>query len=159
MILSVRAARFDDLDALVAGNVALAEETEDVALEVNTLRDGIRALLEGRAPGKYWVVERDGQVVGQLLITFEWSDWRNRLVWWIQSVYVVPEARGGGIFRGLYSAIRREALAAGAGGLRLYVHNANLPAQKVYAALGMNGDHYRVFEDMFAEPARASQTS
>ena len=157
-MLNVRAARIDDLDALVAGNVALAEETEDVALDRHTLRDGIRALLEGGAPGKYWVVERDGRVVGQLLITFEWSDWRNRMVWWIQSVYVLPEARGDGIFRTLYEAARREAQAAGAGGLRLYVHNANVRAQKVYAALGMIGDHYRVFEDMFAEPARASQS-
>jgi ribosomal protein S18 acetylase RimI-like enzyme len=88
-------------------------------------------------------------VVGQLLITYEWSDWRDRMVWWIQSVHVVPEARRHGVFRALYAFVRREAEAEGAGGLRLYVATTNTRAQAVYAALGMNGDHYRVFEDMF----------
>jgi GNAT superfamily N-acetyltransferase len=153
---NVRAAGPGDLDTLVAGNVALAEETERVRLDVNTLREGIRALLESRAPGRYWVAEIDGRVVGQLLITFEWSDWRNRMVWWMQSVYVLPEARGRGVLRTLYLAARREALAAGSGGLRLYVDTTNIGAQGAYAALGMNGDHYRVFEDMFAEPPPSS---
>jgi GNAT superfamily N-acetyltransferase len=153
-VLNVRAAHLDDLDALIAGNVALARESESVTLDVDTLREGIRALLEGHAPGKYWVAEQDGRVVGQLLITFEWSDWRNRMVWWIQSVYVLPDMRGAGVFRTLFDATRHEAQAAGAGGLRLYVDNTNTKAQTVYAALGMNGNHYRVFEDMFHEPAR-----
>jgi len=151
---NVRAAGLEDLAALVSGNVALAEETERVRLEADTLRQGIRALLEARAPGRYWVAELDGRVVGQLLVTFEWSDWRNRMVWWIQSVYVTPDARRSGVLRTLYDAARREALAAGAGGLRLYVDTTNLRAQAVYTSLGMNGDHYRVFEDMFAEPPR-----
>jgi GNAT superfamily N-acetyltransferase len=83
------------------------------------------------------------------MITYEWSDWRNRLVWWFQSVYVVPAERRSGVFREIYAHVRRAARAEGAGGLRLYVHTANARAQAVYAALGMNGDHYRVFEDMF----------
>jgi GNAT superfamily N-acetyltransferase len=153
---SVRAAGPGDLAALVAGNMALAEETERVRLDVDTLRAGIRALLESRAPGRYWVAEIEGRVVGQLLITFEWSDWRNRMVWWIQSVYVLPDARGRGVLRTLYETARREALAAGSGGLRLYVDITNIGAQGAYAALGMNGDHYRVFEDMFAEPPLSS---
>ena len=147
----VRAARAADLEALVAGNLAMAEETERVRLDVQTLRQGIGALLESRAPGRYWVAELDGRVVGQLLITFEWSDWRNRMVWWIQSVYVVPEARRHGVFRTLYDTARREAQAAGAGGLRLYVDTTNTRAQAVYTALGMDGGHYRVFEEMFVE--------
>jgi GNAT superfamily N-acetyltransferase len=150
----IRAARAEDLEALVAGNMALAEETEPVRLDLETLRQGILALLESRAPGRYWVAELEGRVVGQLLVTFEWSDWRNRMVWWIQSVYVAPDARGRGVLRRLYDVARREALAAGAGGLRLYVNTANQRAQAVYAALGMNGDHYRVFEDMFADAPR-----
>jgi GNAT superfamily N-acetyltransferase len=153
----VRPAGAHDLEWLIAGNLALAEETERVRLDAETLRDGIRALLESRAPGRYWVAEVDGRVVGQLLITFEWSDWRNRMVWWIQSVYVVPDARGHDVLRTLYTTARREALAGGAGGLRLYVDTTNLPAQAAYAALGMNGDHYRVFEDMFAEPSRSTR--
>src|SRR6185503_20226604 len=90
---TVRAAAIEDLEALVAGNLALAEETERVRLDVDTLRQGIRALLESRAPGRYWVAELEGRLVGQLLITYEWSDWRNRMVWWIQSVYVAQHAR------------------------------------------------------------------
>jgi len=148
---TVRTAAVEDLEALVAGNMALAEETEGVRLAVETLRQGVLALLESRAPGRYWVAELEGRVAGQLLVTFEWSDWRNRMVWWIQSVYVVPDARGCGVLRTLYDTARREALAAGAGGLRLYVHTGNRRAQAVYQALGMNGEHYRVFEDMFEE--------
>jgi GNAT superfamily N-acetyltransferase len=152
---TVRAAAHADLEALVTGNIALADESEHVRLDADTLREGIRALLESRAPGRYWVAALDGRVAGQLLVTFEWSDWRNRMVWWIQSVYVVPDARGRGVLRALYDVVRREALAAGAGGLRLYVDTTNTRAMAVYTALGMNGDHYRVFEDMFAEPSRS----
>jgi GNAT superfamily N-acetyltransferase len=155
LIPAVRPARVDDLDTLVAANLAMAEETERVRLDPETLREGIRALLESRAPGRYWVAEIDQRVVGQLMITFEWSDWRNRVVWWIQSVYVLPDARGRGVYRALYDAVRREAQTARAAGLRLYVDTGNTRAQSVYAALGMNGDHYRVFEDMFAEPPRS----
>lgn len=152
----IRAASLLDLDALVSGNMALAEETERLRLDAGALREGIRALLESRVPGRYWVAEIDGRLVGQVLITFEWSDWRNRMVWWIQSVYVAPDMRGRGVLRVLYDAMRREALASGAGGLRLYVDTTNVRAQAAYAALGMNGEHYRVFEDMFAEPPRSA---
>lgn len=151
--LTVRTATAADLEIIVAGNLSLAQETENLRLDPAVLRQGVLSLLEGRAPGRYWVAERDGQVVGQLLITYEWSDWRNRLVWWIQSVHVAPEARRHGVFRALYAFARREAQSAGAGGLRLYVDVTNTRAQAVYAALGMNGGHYRVFEEMFEAPA------
>ena len=151
-VITIRSAILADLDAIVAGNIALAEESEQLRLDEETLRAGVRALLDERAPGRYWIAESDGIVVGQLLITFEWSDWRNRMVWWIQSVYVAPTARRGGVFRALYEHAKREAQAQGAGGLRLYVDLTNSRAQAVYSALGMKGDHYRVFEDMFVEP-------
>ena len=151
-VITIRSATLADLDAIVAGNIALAEESEQLRLDEETLRAGVRALLDERAPGRYWIAESDGIVVGQLLITFEWSDWRNRMVWWIQSVYVAPTARRGGVFRALYEHAKREAQAQGAGGLRLYVDLTNSRAQAVYSALGMKGDHYRVFEDMFVEP-------
>ena len=148
-MVGVRPASPADLDFIVAGNLGLAMETEDVTLDQTVLRSGIVALLEGRAPGQYWIAEVDGRSAGQLLITFEWSDWRNRMIWWIQSVYVLPGDRSRGVFRALYAHTRRAAQEAGAGGLRLYVDTTNTRAQQVYASLGMNGDHYRVFEDMF----------
>ena len=153
-MMHVRLATPEDLEMLVLGNMKLAEESEQVRLDQATLRPGIAALLEGRAPGRYWVAELDGQVVGQLLITYEWSDWRNCMVWWIQSVYVAQQARRSGVLTTLYRHVRQEAQAAGAGGLRLYADNTNVRAQAAYAALGMKGDHYRVFEDMFSEPGR-----
>jgi GNAT superfamily N-acetyltransferase len=153
-MVDVRPATPGDLDAIVSGNTNLAEESEQVRLDRTTLRRGVAALLEGRAPGRYWVAELDGKVVGQLLITYEWSDWRNCMVWWIQSVYVAQHARRTGVLKTLYRHVRSEAEAVGAGGLRLYVDNTNTRAQAAYAALGMKGDHYRVFEDMFSEPSR-----
>jgi ribosomal protein S18 acetylase RimI-like enzyme len=152
----IRKATPHDLRALVAGNVALAAETEQLRLDEGTLTAGIAALLDGRAPGGYWVAIDAGTVVGQLMITFEWSDWRNRMVWWIQSVYVAPRARQAGVFRALYDQVAREAQSAGAAGLRLYVDTTNTRAQQVYSAIGMNGDHYRVFETMFHQPSRAT---
>ena len=147
--VQVRAAETDDLDAIVAANIALAQETEGLQLKPSTIRSGVRALLDRRVPGRYWVAQRSGRFAGQLLITFEWSDWRDRMVWWIQSVYVMPEARKSGVFKALYQHARREAHAAGAGGLRLYVDVTNTRAQAVYASLGMRSGHYQVFEDMF----------
>jgi GNAT superfamily N-acetyltransferase len=147
--IAVRPAAPGDLDFIVSSNLALARETEDHVLDETLLSEGVRTLLDQRAPGAYWIAERDGGRVGQLLITFEWSDWRNRMIWWIQSVYVVPDARRDGVFRALYAHLREEARRAGACGIRLYVDTTNTRAQQVYAALGMNGDHYRVFEDMF----------
>ena len=145
----IRLATLTDLDFLVSGNIGLARETEDLALDTTVLREGVRSLLEQRAAGCYWIAEINGERVGQTMVTYEWSDWRNRIVWWIQSVYVVPEARRHGVFKQLYTHIRSEAARAGAGGIRLYVENRNERAQQVYASLGMSGDHYRVFEDMF----------
>ena len=145
----IRPATIDDLDFIVSGNLALARETESLTLDVDVLRDGVTALLQEQAPGRDWVAEHDGRSVGQTLITFEWSDWRNRMVWWIQSVYVLRDARQHGVFRAIYAHLRAEAQATGAGGVRLYVDVTNIRAQQVYSALGMNGNHYRVFEDMF----------
>jgi GNAT superfamily N-acetyltransferase len=150
-VVRVRSATAEDLPFIVEANRALAEESEGLALNVDTLRAGILALVESRAPGRYWIAEIDGRRVGQLLITYEWSDWRNRMVWWVQSVYVLPADRRHGVFRALYAHVRSEARAAGAGGLRLYVDTSNARAQAVYAAVGMRGEHYRVFEDMFAQ--------
>lgn len=149
-MITVRKATRADLDALVTGNLIMAEETEGLKLDPEVLRAGVLAVLEDRVPGAFWVAEHAGRVVGQLMITFEWSDWRNGMVWWIQSVHVDASARQQGVFRQLYAFTREQARSAGARGLRLYVDTTNRRAQAVYAALGMNGDHYRVYEDMWA---------
>jgi GNAT superfamily N-acetyltransferase len=147
----IRPASLDDLDTIVANNLAMALETEDLALSPALLRPGVEAVLAGRVDAFYRLAQESdaGPVIGQLMITREWSDWRNTFVWWIQSVYVTPEARGRGVYKALYEHVRDEAIAAGAAGLRLYMDLRNARARTVYERLGMRGDHYQVFEAMF----------
>ena len=154
--MRVRAGTIADLDVIVAANAAMALETEGLALDLATLRRGVEAALVGGRSAFYRLVEQDGQILGQLMITTEWSDWRAAWVWWIQSVYTWPDWRGRGVYRALYAAVVDEARAAGAGGLRLYVDQRNTAASATYASLGMDGAHYRVFEHMFAEPPLAT---
>jgi GNAT superfamily N-acetyltransferase len=138
-------------DALVIAEfqLAMALETENLQLDRPTCQRGVAAVFEIPAYGRYFVAEREGQVIGSLLITYEWSDWRNGMVWWIQSVYVVPAARGQGVFGGLYGYLRQLAMAEPqVRGLRLYADRRNTSAQAVYVRLGMDGDHYQVFEWM-----------
>lgn len=145
----IRTAELADLEALVEGNAAMALETEGLVLDRETLLRGVRAILDGRVAGAYRVVDVDGSVVAQLMVTFEWSDWRNRAVWWIQSVYVPPDQRRNGYYRVLYEAVLEEARRSGAAGVRLYVDSRNVDAQRTYTRVGMDGGHYRVFERMF----------
>jgi ribosomal protein S18 acetylase RimI-like enzyme len=149
--VTIRAATLDDLDALVEGNLAMARETEALALERAVLERGVRAVLAGERAGSYRVLEQGRRVAAQLMITYEWSDWRAADLWWVQSVYVWPEHRRQGLYRRLYAHVREEARAAGAAGLRLYVEVENLAAQRTYAALGMNGARYTMFEDLFGD--------
>lgn len=148
-MIVVRPARPEDLEQLVAHNLAMAHETEGLALDPATLREGLQAVVDGRVDAFQRVAELGSRTVGSLMITREWSDWRNRHVWWFQSVYVEPAHRGQGVFRALYGAVEAEARAAGAGGLRLYVERRNVRAQAVYRALGMTDEHYATFERMF----------
>jgi GNAT superfamily N-acetyltransferase len=145
-MIEIREARAGDLDALVRFNLAMALETEGKRLDPAVLRAGVRAALGDPARGRYFVAEHDGVVAGALLITEEWSDWRNAPFWWIQSVYVEAGHRGAGVLRALYRHVEALATAAGACGLRLYVHEDNARAQAVYARLGMARSHYRVME-------------
>jgi len=152
-IVRIRDATAADLDFIVRANQALAAETEEQALDAVLLRPGVQAVLEDPALGRYYLAEIDGQPVGQLLTTFEWSDWRNGLLLWIQSVYVLPEARGRGAFRALF-----EHLAALAQtdtricGIRLYVDRGNARAQQVYQRLGLHRSNYAVMETVFRGP-------
>jgi GNAT superfamily N-acetyltransferase len=149
MAPSIRRARPGDAEVLAAYNVALAKETEDVVLDPAVIGPGVRAVLADPARGIYFVAEEGGEVVGQTMITYEWSDWRNGFLWWIQSVYVAPGAREKGVFKALHGHIEAEARKAGAAGIRLYVFDGNERAQKVYARLGMRDGRYRVLEQMF----------
>ena len=146
MSLSIRAAAVTDLAELVAWNTAMASETEHKQLDQVILERGIRGVFEQPRRGFYLIAERDGVAVGSLLVTYEWSDWRCGDFWWIQSVYVVSEARRGGVFRALYADVAQRAAAAGAVGLRLYVETENQRAQATYAGLGMQRCHYWMYE-------------
>jgi GNAT superfamily N-acetyltransferase len=127
----------------------MAKETEDLALDGETCRKGVLAVFDDAAKGRYFVAEAGGRTVASLLVTSEWSDWRNGTVWWIQSVYVVPELRGRKVYSGLYAHVKGLAQSDPAvRGLRLYVEKKNLSAQKVYAALGMSAEHYDLYEWM-----------
>lgn len=144
-----RAAVPADAATIVGFQIAMARETEELELDPKVVTRGVDAVFNDPSLGRYFVAESDGRPVASLLITYEWSDWRNGVVWWIQSVYVMPEARRRGIYAGLYSHIR-DLIAPDPSirGIRLYVDNRNRVAQEVYARLGMEGEHYRVFEWM-----------
>jgi ribosomal protein S18 acetylase RimI-like enzyme len=151
--LQIRAAALTDLPELAAWNAAMAWETEHKRLDPATLERGIRGVFERPQRGFYLVAERDGAAVGSLLVTYEWSDWRDGDFWWIQSVYVVPAARRGGAFRALYADVAQRAAAAGAVGLRLYVETENQRAQATYEGLGMQRCHYFMYEALLPGPA------
>lgn len=149
--IHVRPAVLDDLDVVVRFNAAMALETEHLTLPQERLRQGVLSVLTDSSKGAYYMAELDGQVAGQLLLTYEWSDWRNGMFWWVQSVYVEPERRGAGVFRALYGHVEQAAhsRAGEVCGLRLYVERDNLRAQAVYERLGMRQTAYLLFEDDF----------
>jgi GNAT superfamily N-acetyltransferase len=146
MTVSIRRARPSDHATLVEYNRRMAWETEQKRLDDQVLSQGVAAVLADPAKGFYLVAERNGEVVGQLMITSEWSDWRNGFFWWIQSVYVREDARRHGVFRRLYHEIERIAKESGdIVGIRLYVERDNVRAQKTYADLGMKEEAYCIY--------------
>jgi ribosomal protein S18 acetylase RimI-like enzyme len=148
--VTVRPATLADLDVLVRFNAAIAKETEGRNLDMERLRRGTRAVLESNERGYYLVAEVEAVVVGQLFVTYEWSDWRNGVFWWIQSVYVEPSFRGRGVYRALHAHVLQDARARGdVCGLRLYVEKENEAAQEAYTRLGMTMTPYRVYEQDF----------
>ena len=145
--IRVRAATLDDAEFLVRGNARLALETEDRSLDIDRLRSGVRALFDDPARGFYLIAEAGNICVGQMMITYEWSDWRNGVFWWIQSVYTVPEFRRRGVFRALYAQTQSLAQRhGGVCGLRLYVDAHNHQAQVTYRRCGMHESGYHLFE-------------
>ena len=159
MEITVRGAVAGDIRVLVDFNLRMAEETEGKSLDGETLAAGVEAVVvgtesEGVPTGRYLVAEVDGRVVGALMHTWEWSDWRNGVVWWLQSVFVEPEFRRRGVFRLLYETLRSQARNdERVVGLRLYVEGDNRGAQATYARLGMSLSGYTVMEELFTESA------
>ena len=152
MNISIRRGKPSDAETIAAYNAALAAETEHLELDRDPLLLGVRAVLDDPSKGFYTIAETGttetgGMVVGQMMITFEWSDWRNATFWWIQSVYVRPEYRRRGIFSRLHRHVADEARNLGTVcGLRLYVEKANKQAQRTYQRLGMQQAIYDMYE-------------
>lgn len=147
--MNIRIAEKSDAPALVEFNQAMALETEGKNLDAQILQSGVESVFHDEKKGFYAVAEAGGQIVGGLMITFEWSDWRDSWFWWIQSVYILPEYRGRGIYRLLYEFVKERAESQkDVCGFRLYVEKDNERAQKVYEKLGMQSSHYLMYEEM-----------
>jgi len=146
---TVRPARPEDAPVIARFQILMARETEGMELDPETVGRGVAAVFADRGRGEYVIAEAGGQLLGCLLVTPEWSDWRNGTVLWIHSVYVVPEHRGRGVYRALWEHLRARVQAASdLRGIRLYVDKRNTAAQRVYTRLGMTREHYDLFEWM-----------
>ncbi|MDD2380703.1 MAG: GNAT family N-acetyltransferase [Mariniphaga sp.] len=143
----VRKAKPEDHNSIVAFQLAMALETEKIELVQHTVKKGVAEVFKDSSKGQYFVVEKDKKIIGSLLTTYEWSDWRNGTILWIQSVYVLPEYRRQGAYSKLYAFIKNEVLHdTGLMGIRLYADKSNRSAHQVYHKLGMTSDHYITFE-------------
>jgi ribosomal protein S18 acetylase RimI-like enzyme len=146
----IRRATLDDAPTLVKFNAAMAHESEDKGLDTDVLTAGILYLIDHPDEGYYLIAEDGGEAVGTLMVTFEWSDWRDGRFWWIQSVYVEQAHRRRGIYRALHDAIRQDAKRDSRScGIRLYVEKDNTGAQATYRRLGMDATDYLLFEEEF----------
>jgi ribosomal protein S18 acetylase RimI-like enzyme len=147
IFMKIRKGQISDLQSLINFNQAMALETEGQSLDSNTLSLGVKTLLNSPGKGLYLVAEINNEIVGSLMVTFEWSDWRAKDYYWIQSVYIRPENRRQGIYSKLYQAVKDLAHAqGGAASFRLYVEQDNTSAQNTYKALGMEQSYYLMYE-------------
>lgn len=144
--MRIRNAGLEDAEAIARFNVLLARESENVELEYQTVHKGVRTLLLDERKGFYLVALDRGALIGQVMVTFEWSDWHNRNVWWLQSVYVDRNWRRKGVFRELFEELWVRAAKEGVGMLRLYAHNANRKALEVYRRTGMQRAPYGIYQ-------------
>jgi ribosomal protein S18 acetylase RimI-like enzyme len=146
--MNIRLANNQDSSALFEFNQAMALETEGKNLDAEMLKNGVQSVFKDEKKGFYAVAEENNQIIGGLMVTFEWSDWRNAWFWWIQSVYILPDFRGRGVYRLLYDFVKESATKAeNVCGFRLYVEKENTKAQKVYEKLGMEQSHYLMYEE------------
>lgn len=147
-MISIRKATPSDAPSIIGFQQKMARETEGMELDIQIVTPGVNAVFHDQSRGQYYVAETDGRIIASLLITYEWSDWRNCNVWWFQSVFVEPEYRRQGIFRKMYKLIKQLAEEQDAAGLRLYVETKNIRAKQTYEALGMSSEHYSFYEWM-----------
>ncbi len=151
--MNIRLAKKDDIGALVEFNQAMALETEGKTLETEALKVGVSAVFDDSNKGFYVVAEHNNHIAGGLLVTFEWSDWRNGWFWYVQSVYILPDQRGRSIYSRLYRFVKETAAERGnVCGFRLYVEKENVHAQRVYEKVGMNETHYLMYEEEKRKP-------
>ncbi len=149
MEMIIREATTKDIPHLLDFQLKMALETENITLEISSLTLGVNRLFKDPTKGRYYVAEDNNEVVGCLMTTYEWSDWRNGTVIWIQSVYIAPNHRGKGVYKNMYEHIQKLVCDdPDLRGIRLYVDKTNHAAQQVYKNLKMNGEHYQVFEWM-----------
>ena len=146
--MNIRTATPGDAAALVSFNQAMALETEGKRLVDEKITNGVAAVFDDEKKGFYVVVENGTQIIGGLMVTYEWSDWRNAWFWWIQSVYILPEERGKKLYSKMYEFVKARAAQQGnVCGFRLYVETENINAQRVYDAVGMTRSHYLMYEE------------
>jgi len=143
--MKIRIAKKGDAEAITVQNTALAEESENIFLNHEITFAGVKALLSDKTKGFYFIAEENKTIVGQVMITVEWSDWRNKPIWWIQSVYVKKEWRKKGVFTKLLNHVRQKARQQGVAFLRLYAHQNNRSALHVYKKIGWRQEPYVVY--------------
>jgi GNAT superfamily N-acetyltransferase len=144
--MKIRYANLDDAEILTKNNVLLARESEKLTIDYKTVFAGVKALLSDQTKGFYLVAEEDNNIIGQMMITFEWSDWHNKNVWWLQSVYVDESWRQKGVFTKLFEAVKKPARKNNVDVLRLYVYKSNIDAKKTYIASGMQEQSYSIYQ-------------
>ncbi len=150
--VSVREACKDDVPIIARYNIDMALETENKHLNRTKVLTGVEAVLTSPELGRYFVATIDGEVVGQAMITYEWSDWRSGTFWWLQSVYVRPDARRRGAFTAIFQHIREQAHATpGVVGMRLYVEQNNTAAKETYSRVGLRPSGHTLFEQVWSE--------
>lgn len=145
--ITISTGTINDVEAIADFQVAMAQESEGTTLQMDTLLQGVQSVMEDENKGTYIVVRKDGEPVGSLLLTREWSDWNNAWYWWIQSVYVAPAFRRQGVYRSMYQYVKQLAKENGVAQVRLYVDKTNQRGLCTYQALGMHESHYLLYEE------------
>jgi len=144
--MNIRKAILSDLATIIENNMKLAEESESISLDKSTVEQAVETMLRKPEKGFYLIAEEQNEIIGQLMITFEWSDWRNTTIWWIQSVYIQKAKRKQGVFKQLLKGLKKIAASEDIVLFRLYVHTSNTNAISVYKQLGMQEKSYKIFE-------------